>query len=237
MTSAVEKNLLDASKPIETQNFKRRNMQRLRDHKYCANKEPNKMSQTPEDPVTTPHSKLVLRAQAGDEKAFTALFNYYRPGLGRYLLGLVRNIEDRDDLAQEAFIKAWRELPRLRDASLFKPWLYTIATNLVRDRKRRKWFEIIPIEDGDTREAPMRFEDAVAERELVKQALEQVRWKRRICLLLEIEGRLTLEEIAQVMGIDKRSVCTYISSARREFRQAYHEIEQRQHTLRERKSV
>jgi RNA polymerase sigma-70 factor, ECF subfamily len=195
------------------------------------------MSQTPEDPVTIPHSKLVLLAQEGDEKAFTMLFNYYRPALGRYLLGLLRNTEDRDDLAQEAFFKAWKELPRLRDPSLFKPWLYTIATNLVRDKKRRKPFEKVPLEKGDTCEAPIRFEDAVAERDLVKQALEKVRWKRRICLLLEIEGRLTLDEIAQVMGIGKRSVATYISDARQEFRQAYYELEQRQHTLRERRLV
>jgi RNA polymerase sigma-70 factor (ECF subfamily) len=194
------------------------------------------MSQNPGDSTSASLNTLVELAQAGDDKAFTTLVNHYRPMLGAYLLGLVRNIEDRDDLAQETFLKAWRELPRLKQASLFKPWLYTIATNLVRDKKRRKQFEKTGLEEGDYHESPGRFEEMVAERELVQQALQKVKPKSRICLLLEIEGRLTIEEIAQVMDVDKRSVYTYISNARRDLRQAYNALEQ-QYILKGRRSV
>lgn len=190
------------------------------------------MSQNYEDAAEAP---LVAMAQAGDEQAFTTLMNHYHARLCRYLLGLVRNNEDKDDLAQETFFRAWRELPRLKDTTRFRAWLFTIATNLVRDRKRLKQFEKVPLEDGEQYEGPHRFEDAVVERDIVFQALKQLRLKHRMCLLLEIEGKLAVEEIAQVMDLDRKSVYTYISMARRDFRLAYHALHQQSQG--ERKSI
>ena len=173
-------------------------------------------------PTYTSLEELVDRAQAGDEKAFAVLFNHYSPGICGYLAGFVRNTEDRDELAQDTFFKAWEKLSQLRKASQFKPWLYQIATRLAYDyRRRQRGFWLLPLKDGDDLENPTRFEEYVAEEELVKLALKQVPWKYRTCLLLQVEGRLTQDEIAVAVGISKKSVGVYISYGREHFRQAY----------------
>jgi len=199
------------------------------------------MAEPPGDDTTrVSHDNLVKLAQARDEEAFTALFSYYSSGIGGYLAGLV-DPEDRDDLAQETFIKAWKELPHLREVSRFKPWLYRIATNLAYDYRRRqskqrrfKWLSLDDCNDLDSSE---NLEEHVIEEELVRQTLKEVPWKYRTCLLLEIEGKLTRHEIAEVVGIHENSVTTYISNARRCFRQVYNRLQKERDTAKERRPV
>jgi RNA polymerase sigma factor (sigma-70 family) len=78
-------------------------------------------------------AELVERAKGGNKAAFEVLYEYYRPAVSRYLLGLLGNGEDRNDLLQETFVKAWLRLSSLGNVSSFRLWLYKIATNLVYD--------------------------------------------------------------------------------------------------------
>ncbi len=188
------------------------------------------MTEPPADDANrVPHDYLVKLAQAGSEEAFAALFSYYSSGISGYLAGLVRSPEDRDELAQETFVRAWKKLPRLRDVSRFKPWLYRIATNLAYDYRRRqkskRRFQWLPLEDCDTLDSPGSLEERVIEEELVRQALKEVPLKYRTCLLLQIEGKLTNREIAEVVGIHENSVGTYISNARQCLLQAYNRLQ------------
>jgi RNA polymerase sigma-70 factor, ECF subfamily len=190
----------------------------------------NLMFEPLDDGIQGPHNKLIELAQARDEEAFIAIFNYYSPGIYRYLIGLVRHPEDCEELVQETFFKAWKEMSKLRQISSFKPWLYRIATNLAYDHRRRQrshslflWFSF---EDCEGIDDPVSFEERVAEEELVSQALHKVPWKYRACLLLEIEGKLSRGEIATVVKISEKSVGTYISYGREYFRQAYYRSEQ-----------
>lgn len=193
------------------------------------------------DATRVPHDNLVELAQAGNEEAFAALFGFYSPGICGYLAGLVKSPEDRDELAQETFFRAWKKLPQLREVSRFKPWLYRIATNLAYDYTRRqrsqRRFRWLTLEDCDDLDSPSSFEEHVIEKELVRQALKEVPWKYRTCLLLQIEGKLTRREIAEVVGIDEKSVGTYISYARQHFRQAYDRLQRERDTAKERRSV
>ena len=173
-----------------------------------------------------PEDKLVRRAQAGDEDLFTDLFNSYAPMLGRYLAGLVTNLEDRDELVVETFLRAWHSLPYLQSVVSFKSWLYRIATNAAMDHLRTEKihkqtsFEVI----GDV-ENSIRFETIVEKKELMKLALQKVPPKYRACLLLHVEGKLSEQEIAEAVGISPRSVKAYISYGREHLRAAYYRIE------------
>jgi RNA polymerase sigma-70 factor (ECF subfamily) len=193
------------------------------------------------DATRISHDNLVKLAQAGNEEAFTALFGYYSPRICGYLAGLVKSPEDRDELAQETFVKAWKELPQLREVSRFKPWLYRIATNLAYDygrrRKSKQRVQLVSLEECDDLDSPGNFEEHVIEEELVGQALKEVPWKYRTCLLLEIEGKLTRREIAEVVEIDEKSVGTYISNARQHVRQAYDHLQKERDTAKERRPV
>ena len=197
------------------------------------------MRESSDDGTPEPHNKLVELAQAGDPEAFTTLFNCYSPGICGYVVGMVKHPEDTDELVQDIFFKAWKELPKLQQATSFKPWLYRIATNVVHDywryqqSRRRFWWS--SLEDCEALDDSQRFEEHVAEGELVRQALKQVPRKYRMCLLLEIEGKLSRSEIAEVVKISSPSVAIYISKARECFRQAYQGLEQ--HMNRERGSM
>src|SRR5437764_9687307 len=93
------------------------------------------------EPVGSPDShsvsdeELVVRFQANDVTAFDALIQRYTHPLHRYLVGLVGE-DCVDDLIQETFIRAHRNLPPMQELRSFKAWLYRIATNLARDHRR-----------------------------------------------------------------------------------------------------
>lgn len=169
----------------------------------------------------------VRKAQEGDESSFNSLYHWYYAQIYRHLFRLVGNPEDASDLVQETFARAWRGLPGIYDGRRFRGWLYKIATNAaldhLRQKKRRQalW--------GDTSEEAIeepaaRFEGRVEKRDLVRLALEQIAPKPRACLLLQLEG-FSQAEIATFVGLRKKSVGTYVSIAREQFRQAYHRLE------------
>jgi RNA polymerase sigma-70 factor, ECF subfamily len=83
-------------------------------------------------------SVLVLRCRVGDDGAFEVLVKRYHGRLLYFIRRLLQNDEQAEDLVQEVWLAAYRQLPRLRQAELFRTWLYRIARNkaltFVRDR-------------------------------------------------------------------------------------------------------
>jgi RNA polymerase sigma-70 factor (ECF subfamily) len=185
----------------------------------------------------SPYSSLmetVELARAGKQEAFTRLFKHYSDEIYGYVVGLVGNTEDAYDLAQEAFLRAWVRLPMLRDAAKFKPWLYCIARNLVHDYWRRKkrelWKSLERIGEQDVFMSSSYPEEEIAEAELIWLALAEVPVRYRDCLLLQVEGGFSHYEIAELLGIKKACVSTYLCIARRQFRQAYYRLASEQGT-------
>ncbi|MEF8735011.1 MAG: sigma-70 family RNA polymerase sigma factor, partial [Candidatus Accumulibacter meliphilus] len=76
---------------------------------------------------------LVERAQAGDKHAFELLVAKYQRKLARLLSRFIRDAAEVDDVAQEAFIKAYRALPSFRGDSAFYTWLYRIGINTAKN--------------------------------------------------------------------------------------------------------
>jgi len=78
-------------------------------------------------------SELVARVQAGDKRAFDLLVLKYQRKIMRLLARMIRNPADVEDVAQEAFIRAYRSLPQFRGDSAFYSWLYRVALNTARN--------------------------------------------------------------------------------------------------------
>src|SRR3569833_2845119 len=76
---------------------------------------------------------LVRRVQRGDKGAFDALVLKYQHKLVKLVMRYVRNPAEAEDIAQEAFIKAYRALPQFRGDSAFYTWLYSIAINTAKN--------------------------------------------------------------------------------------------------------
>jgi RNA polymerase sigma-70 factor (ECF subfamily) len=82
--------------------------------------------------------RLILRASAGDAEAFDALVATRVDRCYRLAWTILRNDADAADATQEAFVAAWRELPRLRDISAFDGWLNRIVANAARMSRRHR---------------------------------------------------------------------------------------------------
>lgn len=86
----------------------------------------------------TEEARLIGRCQAGDTEAFGVLVETYQKGVYNLCYRLTHNPEEARDLAQEAFLRAYRSLDRFDPGRPFGPWIYRIAANLCHDRRRRE---------------------------------------------------------------------------------------------------
>jgi RNA polymerase sigma-70 factor (ECF subfamily) len=172
--------------------------------------------------------QLVERVQRGDKAAFDLLVVKYQRKIFRLLSRLIRDAAEIEDVAQEAFVKAYRALPNFRGDSAFYTWLYRIAINtaknyLVSQGRRAPTSTQSDVEDAET------FDDGDHLRDLntpdsmlvtkqvgeaVNRAIDQLPEDLRTAIVLrEIEG-LSYEEIAESMQCPIGTVRSRIFRAR-----------------------
>jgi RNA polymerase sigma-70 factor, ECF subfamily len=148
---------------------------------------------------------------------FDELFERLYPSLFRYLQRLTGDADVADDIAQEAFVRLLRQ--PLGDDEV-RPWLFTVATNLVRDRARKADRRQRLLAGAPRLVTPMPAPDEAAERsELiagVRRTLEQLPARDRQLLLMREEG-FRYDEIARVVGVAPASVGTLIARALKRF--------------------
>jgi RNA polymerase sigma factor (sigma-70 family) len=152
---------------------------------------------------------------------FDAVFARLHPSLFRYLHRLTGEQDVAEDIAQEAFVRLLRQ--SLPEAEV-RPWLFTVATNLVRDRARkseRRQRLLMAAPDLVTR-PPLPDEDVerAERRQAVRDILERLPERDRQLLLMREEG-FKYDEIAQVIGVASASVGTLIARALKKFVAAY----------------
>ncbi len=167
--------------------------------------------------------ELVRAAGAGDTEAFTQLVELYEDRVYRLALRMCRTASDAEDVAQEAFISAWRGLPSFRGEAGFATWLYRLTSNAAIDylRRTKKERGVLSLDDDETGPAiPDRGEgpqEATESREL-RLAVTACMGKlgedhRDILILREIQG-LSYEEIGTELGLEVGTVKSRLSRAR-----------------------
>lgn len=171
---------------------------------------------------------LVDRARRGDTEAFSDLVRAYQHRVVNFTQTLVSDRADAEDVAQEAFLRAYRGLRQFRGASSFKTWLYQIVTNTARTHlaKRRDRPEQAAGDPAATPEAfgqPETGEDleaAVIDRDRLDRALSTLSDDMRAAVLLrDVEG-LEYREIALALGIPIGTVESRIFRGRARLRAA-----------------
>ena len=172
--------------------------------------------------------QLVERAQRGDKRAFDLLVTKYQRKLGRLLSRFIRDPAEVEDVAQEAFIKAYRALPSFRGDSAFYTWLYRIGINTAKNYLVALGRRAPTVTEFDSDEAES-FEDGEQLRDIntpesmlmskeigstVNAAMEDLPEDLRTAITLrEIEG-LSYEEIASIMNCPIGTVRSRIFRAR-----------------------
>ncbi|HEX2584363.1 MAG TPA: RNA polymerase sigma factor RpoE [Steroidobacteraceae bacterium] len=172
-------------------------------------------------------TKLVELVQRGDRNAFNVLVLKYQHKVMKLVMRYVRDQAEAEDIAQEAFIKAYRALPSFRGESAFYTWLYRIAINtaknsLMSGRKRLVDYDLdlqdpddytgqVLLKHGDTPER-MLLTDEI--RQTVQEAMRSLPDDLREAIMLrELDG-LSYEEIAEVMECPVGTVRSRIFRAR-----------------------
>ena len=162
---------------------------------------------------------LVLRCQAGDEEAFTALFNRFSPRTLAYLQGLVG--DDADDVQQEVWLAVYRNLRTLSNPGAFRTWLFQMTRNRAVDVWRKRRVEGAD-ETGGTGETGWAGgadgdEDGVDGVELEAIAARLPAAQREV-LLLRYGNDLSYGEIALVTGCPVGTVKSRLFAAHRAVR-------------------
>ena len=175
--------------------------------------------------------ELVRAALGGSERAFRALADRYQRGVLSLVMRIVGNREDAEDVAQEAFVKAFTRLDTFDPAYKFSNWLFKIAHNSALDALRRRGAMPAPLEllqGGEEVEDPVATladarapapDEAAAAAEFhrdLEGALGRLRPEyRTVIVLRHLEGR-AYEDIAQILGLPLGTVKTFLFRARRE---------------------
>ena len=171
---------------------------------------------------------FVAEALQGNEAAYQALMDKYRPALRRHIARIVRDPRDLDDLVQETFIKAFTALSTYSTEYAFSTWLYKIATNHAIDYLRRKKLKTLSLDEpiqtkegtlerelADTTYFPDRHIVEDQRRMLLQEAINALPEKYRRVIVMRHQQEKSYEEIAEELNLPLGTVKAHIFRARR----------------------
>lgn len=173
---------------------------------------------------------LLSRYAAGDIAAFELLYRRHEMRTWRYIERSVRNRATADELMQEVWFAVAREAPRYRPTARFTTWMFTIAHNRVVDwfrvQRPQASLESMGYEAGavivqlteDPSEGPLAAAVAHEQSSALAEALAQLPADQRNAFLMQIEGDLSVEEIAAVTGATFETTKSRLRYARAKLR-------------------
>lgn len=172
--------------------------------------------------------ELIRRIQNGEQEKFYELVQPYERRVYTAAFAVLRNAADAEEVAQEAILKAFANLRQFRAEARFSTWLIQIAVNEARMRRRKDHPEIMqpmgeyedeegsysPREFADWREIPSEALERSEVRELLLEALASLGSKYRDVFIMRDIHHLSIEEVADALGISRASVKTRLLRAR-----------------------
>jgi RNA polymerase sigma-70 factor, ECF subfamily len=183
--------------------------------------------------------QLFSRYQSGDEQAFRMIVERYEPSIKGFLHKRLKDDERVQDLTQDTFLRVHRARERYDTSRKFSTWIYTIASNLLkneyrnRSRRRETNFSDLRKDTGPQGAAsrPIEFETEQADperiayqaelREAIREAIERMDEHHRVPFVMrEVEDR-TYEEISEAIGVPVGTVKSRLFRARNAFQQLF----------------
>lgn len=187
----------------------------------------DKASASQEDALT-----LINCCIAGDDAAFTRLYEQYAAVIYRLAFSLLRNQEDAEEVLQDSFEYAFRKLRRYDPRkSAFKSWLFQIAISRCRNKRRRRRPVLVPLTDVTADEGAVGKLDApdeILERSLQHQAIwdavGQLSPKLREAAVLRYYEGFSYREIGRILGVPAKTAQSRMRLAQKALRDQLSEI-------------
>jgi RNA polymerase sigma-70 factor (ECF subfamily) len=170
----------------------------------------------PSPAAGTDEAALVRAAQAGDRPAFAELVERYWGRLFRWLYQMTHDRHLAEDLAQDAFLKAFHHLRRFRAGTNFRAWLFRIAHNAFANHQRGASRSRGALPDELPSKAPGPVEDTLSKEALaaLAAAIKQLPTDLRAALLLRAEEELSFREIAGILSTTEETARWRVFKAR-----------------------
>ena len=163
--------------------------------------------------------EAVRRCQDGDRDAFRHLVEAYKNPLYGTAVLMTGNPALAEEHVQEALLNAWRGIRGFQRGRPFKPWLMRILINDVLSGQRRRALRTVPLEDSPEPRAPSDEAEAIANRETLRQALDQLTPEHREVVVLRYFADLTVAEVARSAGIREGTAKSRLHRALRQMRE------------------
>lgn len=182
-------------------------------------------------------AELVQRCLAGDTSAFSMLVKKYESAVYGLCYHKIGNFADAQDLAQEAFVQAYLDLPQLKDAAKFGHWLYRITSNVcytwLRKQQRKRQIQTVPLDDASNEYGEFIDENASSPHDIVEykelrasvaQAISSLSEKNRLTVTLYYIDGLSYSEIADFLDVPQSTVKSRLYKARKKLKEEFIEM-------------
>ena len=157
------------------------------------------------------NNTLIYRAQAGDEEAFADLMREYYPLIYTIVIKIVDNPHDVEEVVQDSFLSAYRDLPQIEDTVKFKSWLAEIARNCARQWVRKQRINTVSLDEVDegvlqTQDSPDEQLMRLEQRELIRRTMGMLPQKDGdIARAFYLEGA-SYDELTRAHGLSYNAI-------------------------------
>lgn len=172
---------------------------------------------------------LIRKAQKGNTDAFADLLALHERFVYNLALRTIKSPEEAEDIAQEAFFRAWQALPSFRFQAAFRTWIYRIVVNLCINRFPRLRRELDNLvadeltelsEPGKLENDPAASLEHLEQRALLHREIDRLPDSQRLLISLRYQDDMSYEEIAGLLGLPLGTVKTGLFRAKERLRQS-----------------
>ncbi len=169
----------------------------------------------------TAEQNIITRAQKGDLLAFEQLLYAHQDSVYSFVYNKVRNEMDAEEITQDVFVKAYKNISSFRGDAKLRTWLFTIAHNTTASHYRKKELDTTPVDDSrKAQQAGNNVESSLAainddeRKRFIAFAMEKMAPQQRELLQLFYLEELSIKEIQEVTGLSDSSIKTGLTRGR-----------------------
>ena len=165
-------------------------------------------------------AELVALVADGDERAFSVLLDRHQNAVYGFARRLLRDAQEAEDAAQEAFLRLYRASARYRPEASLRTYLLRITKNICIDHHRKKRPELMDqVPDMADEQTPLDLLEDAIDADRIEKAIQQLPTNQHTALLLRHTQQLSYQQIARVMELSVSAVESLLVRARRTLRQ------------------